>query len=494
MKLVVKNFGPIKEAVIDLSKKHYFFVGYNNTGKTYMSKLIYDIFSKKNSNDFAEFSDKVFRQNKDGNLVLTDKIIKDVIEEFAVFLRTKVITRSLKVNRSSNFILKNLEIYFQYDIKEIKELHLSSKVTIGFLMKKEDNPEGNFDILFIEKKENSLLLELSQSDNNYDTLPSHIVDSMPKKVFTNHIKTATKNVILQSVLSLLLQNQETPFFLPANRSFILENANVLIVDESQKQREFVEKLRDLSENPPENMDRIKVLLSKGYESNQTVHISNLIAEISKLRGNNNEDFIQNGTTFYDDLLVRLAKTMGGSIEMAKMSSFSNYKEQFVLSNTDNQTLDLFLASSSANQLSILYLYLKYWAKASNNFLILDEPEENLSPLNQVRILDLLLDFANKNNNKILVTTHSPLLGQMLNNYLTLGQLENRAEIAEQLGFQDKNVNPENTGIYYFNGETVSETTISNYGAIYQSFKSVEEEVYQINDYLGNLMIQQTNKK
>ena len=30
MKLIVKNFGAIKESVIDLSKRYYFFVGYNN--------------------------------------------------------------------------------------------------------------------------------------------------------------------------------------------------------------------------------------------------------------------------------------------------------------------------------------------------------------------------------------------------------------------------------------------------------------------------------
>ena len=56
MRLVVKNFGPIKESVIDLSKRYYFFIGYNNTGKTYLSKLIYDIFNGEILNDFTKAS------------------------------------------------------------------------------------------------------------------------------------------------------------------------------------------------------------------------------------------------------------------------------------------------------------------------------------------------------------------------------------------------------------------------------------------------------
>jgi predicted ATPase len=38
MKLTVNNLGAIKKGTIDLDKSVYLFVGYNNSGKTYMSK------------------------------------------------------------------------------------------------------------------------------------------------------------------------------------------------------------------------------------------------------------------------------------------------------------------------------------------------------------------------------------------------------------------------------------------------------------------------
>ena len=61
MKLSIKNFGAIKEGEIDLSKKVYVFVGYNNTGKTYISQLMYALngqsFSKGITDKLGEDND-----------------------------------------------------------------------------------------------------------------------------------------------------------------------------------------------------------------------------------------------------------------------------------------------------------------------------------------------------------------------------------------------------------------------------------------------------
>ncbi|OZH52788.1 hypothetical protein AFK68_22080 [Hydrocoleum sp. CS-953] len=55
MKLLVKNFGPIRNntQTIDLSKKFYVFVGQNNSGKTYISQLLWAIFNRDLINKFG---------------------------------------------------------------------------------------------------------------------------------------------------------------------------------------------------------------------------------------------------------------------------------------------------------------------------------------------------------------------------------------------------------------------------------------------------------
>jgi recombinational DNA repair ATPase RecF len=92
MKLVVKNFGAIKESVIDLSRRYYFFVGYNNTGKTYLSKLIYDIFSKETLDHFPKtvYAQNIIHANQP-TITLTESVIRSILDHFATFLQKNVI-------------------------------------------------------------------------------------------------------------------------------------------------------------------------------------------------------------------------------------------------------------------------------------------------------------------------------------------------------------------------------------------------------------------
>lgn len=72
---------------------------------------------------------------------------------------------------------------------------------------------------------------------------------------------------------------------------------------------------------------------------------------------------------------------------------------------DDLSIDLYNASSSIKQLSALVLYLRYRASA-NQLLIIDEPEMNLHPASQVRLLEVLAILV-RLGVRVLVTTHSP---------------------------------------------------------------------------------------
>ena len=70
-------------------------------------------------------------------------------------------------------------------------------------------------------------------------------------------------------------------------------------------------------------------------------------------------------------------------------------------------IDLYNASSSIKQLAPLLLYLRYRAKAGD-FLVIDEPEMNLHPESQVKLLEALAILVNLGV-RVLLTTHSPYL-------------------------------------------------------------------------------------
>jgi len=78
-------------------------------------------------------------------------------------------------------------------------------------------------------------------------------------------------------------------------------------------------------------------------------------------------------------------------------------------------IDLYNASSSIKQLAPLLLYLRYRAK-ENDLLIIDEPEMNLHPESQAKLLEVLGMLVNAGVN-VLLTTHSPYFMSHLNNLI-----------------------------------------------------------------------------
>lgn len=97
--------------------------------------------------------------------------------------------------------------------------------------------------------------------------------------------------------------------------------------------------------------------------------------------------------WYSSVFTRLESIMGGKVKLQRNEAFSLVNFQLQVNEKDS--LDMYMASSSANQLTTLYLYFKYWVFPRNNFLILDEPEENLHPKLQEEITWLLYRFAAK---------------------------------------------------------------------------------------------------
>jgi len=98
------------------------------------------------------------------------------------------------------------------------------------------------------------------------------------------------------------------------------------------------------------------------------------------------------------------------------------------------------------------------------------------------------------NNRLLITTHSPLVTEVINNYLVLSQLDNKNSLLEELGLSDVHISPSNTGIYYFQGESITEHKVEQYGTTFTSFKFAQDRVYSISETLSDLMFSQLNKK
>ena len=81
-----------------------------------------------------------------------------------------------------------------------------------------------------------------------------------------------------------------------------------------------------------------------------------------------------------------------------------------------------MTASIIKTLSSLVVYLKHIANF-NDLIIIDEPEINLHPSNQIIIARLLARLANKGF-RLLISTHSDYIVREFNNLVILSQKDN----------------------------------------------------------------------
>jgi len=91
-------------------------------------------------------------------------------------------------------------------------------------------------------------------------------------------------------------------------------------------------------------------------------------------------------------------------------------------------LEIPIASSMVKELSPLVLYLRYLAKPGE-LLIIDEPEMNLHPEAQAKVIEFLTMLVNAGLN-VLVTTHSTYVVDHLINLMDAAKHEDKEEIAD----------------------------------------------------------------
>lgn len=492
MKLIVKNFGAIKNMEIDLSKKVYLFVGYNNTGKTYLSNLLYGIFDQKTLVNFSESEYNKLSNDFDDEIDLNDQFVTDLLNDFGKYLAEVFMPKLLKVSKT-HFIVSNLSIRFQYEKNELEEPNLNSGGSIA-IQKKEEDGMNEITIFTLNKPKNSLKANLEYKSNEeiYQALPTNFFDSIPKNKFEKDISSVKKNVsksLAHFILNLLIQNKERPFLLPANRIFLLENADELVSQDYTRKKEMAELFMEAVENKSLDSKNLRDLIAKKAESKHTTHIAKLIELISDLRKNKDEESVNQGMKFYDNFLEKMVKIMGGEVVMMRASPKSNWEEKFKINDIE-EPIHFYLASSSVNQLALLFQYLKHWAKADKNFLMIDEPEINLHPENQILLINLLLEFACVNDNRLLLTTHSPLVAEIINNYLILDKVKSKGiEMNEEIQnvhyFNPRiNVSNDQVGVYAFGKDgSITPYQFERYSMFFRTFNKEINKISEVQSIL-----------
>ncbi len=406
MKISLTEIGAIKEGHIDLSKKLNIFCGPNSTGKTYVAYAIYGMLKT----DF-HFGRKI-------------DFIKDLIEtkktkytfDFNVInaYRDEILT-SFKDDLDSLFGVSQDFIKLNFDKTELKFLeHYDSLnadlVQAEFTLLK---TFGKIDIEIIKKQgEDNVLIEILDK-----TISNKDIELLDVFFYSSLISMLAKYPV------------SSTFILPVERNSIFTFSKELSI----RRQEAVDHFHAMTSK--EKRSRFDILFTDTKRYPLPIRDGLLIAEdLTEIKKNKSD--------FYD-----FATELENNLLHGKLEIDNDGELKFKPNKSPKKSLPIHMTASIVKSLSSLVIYLKHIARY-NDLVIIDEPEINLHPDNQITLTKLFAKLINKGF-RLLISTHSDYVIREINNLVMLSNHKMK-KTAKKLGYsEDEFIAYNNVDIHYF---------------------------------------------
>ncbi len=383
-KLIVRNFGPIRELDLDI-KDLSLFIGEQATGKSTVAKLVY-------------FFKKVVKDELIGYLYSIKE--KEVDLDKHGDSRQVIIRLAYQSDIAHNFfnLFDGINPYFQldYNYKEDTWLHLDkSRREVGYLkirFSQVKHKEG-------EKDEGHLNVE----DELYN-ICNALIEFRKKYLgdsgkFREYERDEKRFKIIIKINDFFGEDADTEtIFIPAGRNMLTALSERL---PNKGWDMLMERFRD-------KIADLKPIFSQSLEE---------IVEQKKLRGN--------GIPKKEALELAFDK-----IREILKGEYRVDKDGEKLYFDEKRFVKISLASSG--QQEVVWILLQLFILILNHekvFLIIEEPEAHLFPKAQKSLVELISLLFNENKSQVIITTHSPYILTSFNNLI----------YAENVGIQHEEV-------------------------------------------------------
>ena len=152
--------------------------------------------------------------------------------------------------------------------------------------------------------------------------------------------------------------------------------------------------------------------------------------------------------------------------------------QIIYKSENDLELNMGLVSSTVKTLAGFFLYLKYQAQ-EGDIIFIDEIELNLHPENQRKVMRLI-NYLSKQGLKFVISTHSPIIMQEINNMIMFEKCKNKIddEIIEEYSIDRENygLRQEDVNVYFLNNKTIEMAEFGEDGIITETFNEVLGEI------------------
>ncbi len=419
MKIKVQNLGVVKEAKIDLSKRLIVFCGPNNTGKTYISYLIYAL-TNFSSVAAGKFSDEQV-QNVISKQIVTFKFDVDSLYQF----REKQLT----------LLAQNLSTI--YGMSEDKANIFFSKFSIEYITTKEEYIDRLMKEAFeFTVQKNKICIKVTKPSNEDFVYIENISET---EVTTEEIRPVVSFQLMSYIYrSLSLYPISSSEIFPVERNSIYTFNKEL----SLSRNIVIDQIQELGAGS--KLDPVEIMNKR--ITRYPIAVRDGLAVADDLVN------IQNSHSKYASLADEIeAELLNGQVILSKEGEV-----QFVSNRSKTKKIPIHLSASIVKTLSSLTFYLRHRAK-DNDLVIIDEPELNLHPDCQILLVRIFARMM-ENGFRLLISTHSDYIIREINNLIMLYSLSKSER--NRIGYGDiQSINPKEVAAYLFNFKTRNKVSV-----------------------------------
>lgn len=444
MKIQIKNLGNIESGELDVSKRLTVFCGPNNTGKTYVSYVIYSLLKSMYYFDDEQVPNLY-------NVFVEDKVVFE--------LKAKSLTAYRKNKLQS--VRSSLESIF--GISDHDKLSLFKDLNIQYGMSDDEFFKAvvdySLDFSFVW---NGLSFSVKKEKGTYD-----VVINKPQGIST--VENDTFFFSWQLATSIYDALVNYPFskscIFPVERNSIYTFNKELSI----QRNELIEQMQALKDNKRIGRDSVDRLL--GRSTRYPLAIRDCLSVANDLNN------LKKQKSEYADFAESLERDLlGGKISVTKEGEVEFVPKK-------GQRLPIHLSASIVKTLSSLAFYLKHLA-VRGDLIIIDEPEMNLHPDAQVVLTHIFGQMVNRGLN-LLISTHSDYIIRELNNMITLGSIDDRQALLDELGYATNEVlDYSDVSVYLFKPKKANSRAVKIENVEVKedgfSMETIDEVIYQLN--------------
>jgi predicted ATPase len=460
MKITFSNLGAIKKTTLDL-RPLTVIIGPNNSNKTYIAYSIYGLWQMyRETGEEWDYpvGIKIIKESSTRlKINLDDKFYdrfirfyKKRIKDFKLQLETFFQDSTHKLFKQTNFEVEISKDEIRKAISKIPDDDLIPEI-FGFSFSIENN------ILTAEIETDYL----SFRENSYEDFNWEID-------FQENISYFIRHFLFQ-----------TPFLMPAERNAFIITYKMLA---NRRYKHLRQTHRELINRRSE--ERQLDLLKEQGDIRYPQPIEDFLDFLTDVELETSTEYLLEERIVFKELAEKIEE----SIQEKNKTNLKPTKlggREILINVKKGLNIDLYNASSSIKQLAPLLLYLRYRAK-ENDLLIIDEPEMNLHPESQAKLLEVLGMLVNAGVN-VLLTTHSPYFMSHLNNLINgdMSDEKIREKQAKSLYLEDARafLDPDDVSAYEMKKDRLGNQTLhdlkdKDYGIRWDTLSDVSADIQQ----------------